>query len=156
MNLRTLTSTGIGNESAPGELEKGAVFMMPKFIAIVGALVAITSTAILATLFATMLSVAAPNKTVINLVEPTIVGSVILQPGEYRIEWNGPGPDVQVSFSQGNKTIAAIPATLQALRNRVSLSLMYHTEESGARSLVEIETNRAVLHFTTTDFADGN
>jgi len=100
--------------------------------------------------------VAAPNKTVINLVEPTIVGSVILQPGEYRIEWNGPGPDVQVSFSQGNKTIAVIPATLQALRKRVSLSLMYHTEESGARSLVEIETNREMLHFTTTDVADGN
>jgi hypothetical protein len=133
--------------------------MRPKFIAIVGALVAITSIAILASLFATMLSgmvTAAPNETVLNLVEPTIVGSIILPPGEYRIEWNGPGPDVQVSFSQGNKTIAVIPAKLQALRNRVSLSLMYHTEESGARSLVEIETNREMLHFTTTDVADGN
>jgi hypothetical protein len=125
----------------------------------VGALVAITSIAILASLFATMLSgmvTAAPNETVLNLVEPTIVGSIILPPGEYRIEWNGPGPDVQVGFSQGNKTIAVIPAKLQALRNRVSLSLMYHTEESGARSLVEIETNREMLHFTTTDVADGN
>ena len=130
--------------------------MKPKFIAIVGALVAITSIAILATLFATMLSVAAPNKPVINLVEPTLVGNVILQPGEYRIEWSGPGPDVQVSFSQGNKTIAVVPATLQAVHNRVNLSLMYHTEESGARSLVEIETNRATLHFTTVDVVGGN
>jgi hypothetical protein len=132
--------------------------MKPKFIAIVGALVAITSIAILATLFATMLSgvvVAAPNKTTIDLVETTIVGNVILQPGEYRIEWNEPGPDVQVSFSQGNKTIAVVPATLQAVHNRGNLSLMYHTEESGARSLVEIETTHAILRFTT-DFADGN
>jgi hypothetical protein len=149
-------SAGIGNKSAPVDLEKGEVFMMPKFIAIVGALVAITSTAILATRFATMLSVADPNKTVINLVEPTIVGSVILQPGEYRIEWNGPGPDVKVSFSQGNNTIAVIPATLQALRDRVNLSLMYHTEESGSRSLVAIETNRSTLHFDATDVAVGN
>lgn len=132
--------------------------MKPKFIAIVGALVAVTSIAILVTLFATMWSVvtAAPNKTTINLVEPTIVRSVILQPGEYTIEWNGPSPDVQVSFLQGNKTIAVVPATLQAVRNRVNLSLMYHTEESGARSLVEIETNRATLHFTTTDVGAGN
>lgn len=133
--------------------------MNPKLITIVGALVAITSIAILASLFVTMLSgvvTAAPNKTVINLVEPTIVGSAILQPGEYRIEWNGPGPDVQVSFSRGNNTIAVIPATLEMAHNRVNLSLMYHTEESGTRSLVEIETNRATLRFTTTNFADGN
>ena len=133
--------------------------MKPKFIAVLGVLVAITSIAILATLFATMLSVgvaAAPNKTTINLVEPTIVGSVILRPGEYTVEWSGPGPDVQVSFSQGNKTIATVSATLQAAHNRITLSLMYHTEESGARSLVEIETNREMLHFTTTDVADGN
>lgn len=126
--------------------------MKPKFIAVLGALVAITSIALLATLFATMLSevvTASPNKTTINFVEATIVGSVILQPGEYTIEWNEPGPDVQVSFSQGNKIIAVVPATLQAVRNRVTLSLVYHTEESGARSLVEIETNRATLHFST-------
>lgn len=133
--------------------------MRPKFIAIVGALAAITSITILATLFATMLPVgvtAAPNKMTINLVEPTIIGSVILQAGEYTIEWNGPGPDVQVSFSRGNKTIAVVPATLQALRNRVNLSLMYHTEESGTRSLVAIEANRATLLFTTADVGDGN
>ena len=125
--------------------------MMSKYIAIVGALVAITSIAILATLFATMLSVgvtAAPNKTTINLVEPTNVGSVILQPGEYTVEWSGPGTDVQVSFARGDKTIATVPATLQAAHNRINLSVTYHTEESGSRSLVEIETNRATLHFT--------
>ena len=125
--------------------------MMSRYIAIVGGLVAITSIAILATLFATMLSVgvtAAPNKATIGLVEPTNVGSVILQPGEYTVEWSGPGTDVQVSFSRGDKTIATVPATLQVAHNRINLSVTYHTEESGSRSLVEIETNHATLHFT--------
>jgi hypothetical protein len=133
--------------------------MLAKFITIVGALVAITSIAILATLSATLLSnvsAAASSKTAINLVEPTIVGSVILPSGEYKIEWNGPGPEVQVSFTQGSKTVAVVPATVQAVRNPVNLSLMYHTEQSGTRSLVEIETNHAILRFTTADFADGN
>jgi hypothetical protein len=133
--------------------------MLAKFITIVGALVAITSLAILATLSTSLLSnvsAAASSKTAINLVEPTIVGNIVLQSGEYRIEWNGPGPEVQVSFSQGNKIIAVVPATVQAVRNPVVLSLMYHTEQSGARSLVEIDTNHATLRFITDNPSDWN
>jgi hypothetical protein len=133
--------------------------MRPKFIAIFGTLITMAAIAFFATLFTAMLSVrakAAPNKATINLVEPTIVGGVILQAGEYTIEWNGPGPNVQVNFSRGNKTIATVAATVQATRNRDNLSVMYHTEESGARSLVEIETNHATLQFATTDADAGN
>jgi hypothetical protein len=118
--------------------------MQPRFIALLAASIAILATHF----FATMLS---GGQSTINLAEPTIVASAILQPGEYTIEWNGRGPDVQVSFSQGNKTIAVVPAALQATHNRTNIAVMYHTEESGARALVEIETNRATLLFGVTE-----
>ena len=61
------------------------------------------SIAALAVLFAMALSVAvgAPkNKKTINLTDPTRVGTVVLQPGDYTIEWTGTGSDVQVSFTR--------------------------------------------------------
>jgi hypothetical protein len=117
------------------------------------------SFAILAALFVMALSVAvaAPkNKKTINLSEPTLIGSITVQPGEYTVEWNGTGPDVQVSFSRGKSTLVTVPATLEAAQNRNEVACTYHIEESGSRSLVAIETNRSTLHFNTTDIAVGN
>ena len=65
-----------------------------KPITILAALAAITSIAILVALIGILLPVAAitaSNRKAINLIEPTIVGSITLQPGENTIEWNGPG-----------------------------------------------------------------
>jgi hypothetical protein len=117
------------------------------------------SIAILAALFVMAVSVAvgAPkNKKTINIGEVTHVGSVTLQPGDYTIEWNGIGPDVQVSFSRGKNTVVTVPATLESAQNPNEIACAYHTEESGARSLVAIETNHATLRFNTTDVAGGN
>lgn len=118
----------------------------------------IRSIAILAALFAMAVwaAVAAPtNKRTINLSEPTIVGSLTLTPGQYTIEWNGPGPDVQVSFSQGKNTIVTVPATLEAARNWSDISVTCRTEESGAHSLVAIKTKSSTLHFAPPSVSGG-
>ena len=63
-------------------------------ITILAALAAITSIAILVALIGILLPVAAitaSNKKAINLNEPTIVGSITLQPGKNTIEWNRSG-----------------------------------------------------------------
>jgi hypothetical protein len=44
---------------------------------------------------------ASKNRSSIQLTEPTAVGSVLLQPGDYTVQWNGAGPDVQVTFLHG-------------------------------------------------------
>lgn len=116
------------------------------------------SIAILAALFVMALSVAvgAPkNKKTITFTEPTLVGSVTLQPGEYTIEWNGTGPDVQVSFSRGKNTVVTLPATLEATKNPTDFAYAYHDEESGAHSLVEIMTKTSTLHFAMTEVSGG-
>ncbi len=108
------------------------------------------SIALLAAFVAIMLSaaIAAPrNRKSITLSEPTIVGSTTLQPGEYTIEWNGSGPDVQVSFSREGTVIATLPATLEAAQNHYDVSVELRLQDSGARSLVDIRTKNSTLHF---------
>jgi len=93
-------------------------------------------------------------KKTINLAETTVVGSVTLQPGEYSIDWSGTGPEVQVSFSRGNKTIATVPATLEAAQNRDNSTV---TEaHSGLCSLIEINLKNSTLHFASGDASSGN
>jgi hypothetical protein len=104
----------------------------------------------LAALFTLALSVAivaAPNKKTIQLTDPTLVGNVTLRPGDYTIEWTVPGPDVQVGFSQGQNTLVTVPATLDRVRSQHGLSVTCRTQDSGACSLVKIETKNATLLF---------
>jgi hypothetical protein len=111
------------------------------------------SVGILAALFIMTLSMAMAwpkSKKTINLFEPTTVGSVTLRAGEYTIDWNGTGPDVQVSFSRGNKTIATVPATLKAERNPYDCTIS-QPQESGAPLLVEIQMKDSTLHFAPSD-----
>jgi len=70
--------------------------MRPRWTRILAALVAITSVAILVALIAIILAVAAiaaSNEKTINLIEPTIVGSITLQPGQYTIPGLGRPPN---------------------------------------------------------------
>ncbi len=108
------------------------------------------SIALLAALVAMMslAATAAPrNRKSITLSEPTIVGSTTLQPGEYTIEWNGTGPDVQVTFSREGTTIATIPATLEAAQNHYDVAVSLRLQDSGVRSLVDLRTKNSTLHF---------
>lgn len=59
-----------------------------------------------------IVSFAATRKS-IDITEPVSVGNVVLKPGDYRFEWDGSGPTVQVNIKQGGKTIATVPATVQ-------------------------------------------
>ena len=59
-----------------------------------------------------VLSFAASRKS-ISIMEPVSVGNVVLKPGDYRLEWDGNGPTVQVNIKQGRKTIATLPATVR-------------------------------------------
>ena len=54
------------------------------------------------------------NSATITFNEPLqIVGTDMrLQPGDYKVTWNGSGPDVQVSFLQSGETIETVPAKL--------------------------------------------
>jgi hypothetical protein len=115
------------------------------------------SVVLLAAIVAVMLSVAwaAPkNKQTIQLPDATTVGSVTLAPGEYTVQWNGTGPDVEVSFHRGTEIVATAPATLEAARNP-QVSVTVDTKQAGVNSLVEIETRTLTLHFAPLNVNSG-
>ncbi len=60
-----------------------------------------------------LLCFANTNKKTINIVDRVKVGSTVLQPGEYVVQWDGNGPSVQVQFRQNNKVVATAPASVQ-------------------------------------------
>ncbi len=109
------------------------------------------SIAMLTALVTIMLSAAASagpvNKAIVQLTESTIIGTVAFLPGEYAIEWNGVGPDVQVSFSLSNKTIATIPATLQAEQNHPCEFLVTAQSHEPDKRLLEFHIKKWTLHF---------
>jgi hypothetical protein len=97
---------------------------------------------------------ASKNRNTIQLTEVTAVGSVVLQPGDYVVEWNGVGPVVQVTFSQGKETIARVAATLETVKNPFD-SVITQAQQVGARSLIAIDTRSLTLHFTSPTAASG-
>ena len=50
------------------------------------------------------------NKGTLRLDEKVTVDGTPLNPGNYKVEWTGNGPDVKVSILQGGQTVATFPA----------------------------------------------
>jgi hypothetical protein len=48
----------------------------------------------------------------VQLDQPVKVADTQLTPGEYKLTWDGDGPNVTVSFLAGKKTVATAPAHL--------------------------------------------
>jgi len=47
------------------------------------------------------------------------VGSTRVTPGNYKVEWQGTGPAVEVSFLQYGKTVVTVPGTLKTNDDQV-------------------------------------
>jgi len=68
------------------------------------------------------------------------IGSTQLKPGNYKVEWQGAGPAVQVSFQQNGKTVVTVPATLKTNDNQVSQdAIMTEATSAGTSTLKEID-----------------
>jgi len=58
----------------------------------------------------------AATKGNLQLQSPTMVNGTQLKAGDYKLEWEGTGPDVQVSILQGKKVVAKVPAKVVELK----------------------------------------
>ena len=66
---------------------------------------------------------AAPTtKGTLKLFEPVTVQGKQLAPGQYTVEWNGEGPNVQLSIASGKNAVASVPARVVpvSLKNATS------------------------------------
>jgi hypothetical protein len=82
------------------------------------------------------------NKASIQLYEKVNVEGKALNPGKYTITWDGSGPNVQVTVSQGKQTVATFAAHLteQATRNTED-AYGSAADTDGTRTLTAIYPN---------------
>jgi hypothetical protein len=60
------------------------------------------------------------NSHSVEISDAVQVGGTQLRPGNYKVEWQGSGSVVQVSFQQNGKTVVTVPATLKTADNEVT------------------------------------
>jgi len=79
------------------------------------------------------------NKTNVNLADKVTVEGKTIEPGQYKVEWSGNGPNVQVTVAKGKQQVASFSAKLteQATPNSATA---YSTASAadGSKSLTAI------------------
>ena len=91
----------------------------------------------LALLLAT--SALAANKGSLQIQEPTSVNGTRLAPGDYKLEWDGNGPSVELSIMQGRKVIAKVPAHVVDLSKPAQNdAAVVKNSEDGTKTLSEV------------------
>jgi len=58
----------------------------------------------------------AATKTDLTLMDSAIVSGTKLKPGAYKLQWEGSGPNVEVSILQGKTVVAKVPAKVVDLK----------------------------------------
>ena len=91
----------------------------------------------LALLLAT--SAFAANKGSLSISSPVNVNGKQLQAGDYKVTWEGNGPNVELNIMKGNKVVATAPAHLTDLSKAPSdNAAVVSNDGNGTRTLTEI------------------
>src|SRR5580700_9024883 len=81
----------------------------------------------------------AATKASLQLSHPVTVNGTTLQAGEYKLQWEGTGPDVELSFVQGKNVVAKTSAHLIDLQTpAANTAALIHENGSGPNSLTGI------------------
>jgi hypothetical protein len=91
----------------------------------------------LALLLAT--SAFAANKGSLQVQESITVNGTKLAPGDYKLQWDGTGPSVELSIIQGKKVVAKVPAHIVDLDKPSSLdAAVVKNNGDGTKTLSEV------------------
>jgi hypothetical protein len=78
----------------------------------------------------------AATKANLTLNHPTTVNGTTLKAGDYKVEWEGSGPEVQVSILRGKNVVAKVPAKLVDLdKNAPNDAAVVKTNGDGSTTL---------------------
>jgi len=86
-------------------------------------------------------------KAKVQIDQTVFVGATQLAPGEYKMTWTESGSDAEVTFSQGNKVIATVPAQVTQVRSGYPGPAL-HTD-SASHALTEVELPKVSFSFTS-------
>ena len=81
----------------------------------------------------------AANKTTLQVSEPTQINGTKLAPGDYRLQWEGTGPSVEVSIMKGKNVVAKVPAQVVNLDTpSPSDAAVVTRAQDGTRNITQI------------------
>jgi hypothetical protein len=90
----------------------------------------------------------AGTKATVNLLSPASVNGTTLKAGEYKLEWEGSGPNVEVSIMQGKTVLAKVPAKIVELPSPSQNSaavVMRHDDGTNTLAGVRFERKKFAL-----------
>jgi hypothetical protein len=87
-----------------------------------------------------LIALARDNAHSVDISDAVQIGGTQLKPGNYKVEWKGTGPAVQVSFQHNGKTVVTVPATLKTNDDEVTQdAIMIEETSAGTSTLKEID-----------------
>jgi len=93
----------------------------------------------LALLLASSAFAATGSKGTLEVTNPLMLGGTTLKPGNYKVEWQGAGPNVEVNILRGKDVVAKVQAHVAELQAPVSNNVaITHENASGPSSLTAI------------------
>ena len=85
-------------------------------------------------------ALARDNSHSVDIFDVVQIGGAQLKPGNYKVEWQGAGPAVQVSFQLNGKTVVTVPATLKTNDAEVTRdAIMTEATNADTSTLKEID-----------------
>lgn len=79
------------------------------------------------------------NKGTLQVDETVTVGGKVLPAGNYKVEWVGSGPSVELSISKGRDTVATVPAQVLPIQKAFAGSgYSTNADQAGNKALTEI------------------
>jgi hypothetical protein len=83
------------------------------------------------------------NQRSVQIPNSVHVGGAQLQPGNYKVEWQGTGPEIKVNFVLDGKTVATAPGTLKKNNAQVTQDqILTDTTNANVQTLTEIDFRR--------------
>lgn len=81
----------------------------------------------------------AATKASLQLSSPVTVNGTTLKAGDYKVQWEGNGPNVELSFLQGKTVVAKVPAQVVELQTPAPYdAAVTHENASGPSSLAGV------------------
>jgi len=87
------------------------------------------------------------NQHSVDLADTVQVGGTQLQPGHYKLEWQGTGPAVQVTFLRNGKTVAMAPGTLKTNDEQITQDQVITNTTSKELNEIDFRRNKEAIVF---------
>jgi hypothetical protein len=87
------------------------------------------------------------NQHSIEILNAVQVGGKQLEPGSYKVEWQGAGPDVQVTFLHNGKAVATVPGTLKTNDSQITADAVQTDSANNRLNEIDFRRDKEALVF---------